>query len=513
LGPPNLGSQMIEKDPKQRGGMSVQSRAGMNQGRSIQVSARMPLMESTMATTMTSNTFSYDDESGSLASHLQRQQQQRYDGGYQPQNFKLPFLSPPRKMKPQDMLDRFLRLPKPQRVGEDDGYESTSSSGSEMDVVSELRTQTVDALQLAVQLVAETGVLPILVSLCKGPKQLRLDEKRAKQKLEADAKAEKERAMAEDEDLGLEGMFQVPAIEEVAEDPADITETDRKALKVSIQLSEHNAEDDDEDADNGPDDGDGVDGNETEAEDAPKKKKKKKRAKKKSKAEKLPPGMGAMQEQACGCLRWMSMFHENCEEMMDLGVVPVVRDLLDSKSSEVKAHARAVLLNIGECPESATLLQEAKVPSHLLQLTKKIAPVPYIDSLMDPRPRSPTSKRDRFYQGIAAAPGQAHSMDLSRSGLLPRMVSSADQNIGSMRDSWHLDAGPFGQHQAQFAHLPVYSLALREVAYSPLNHIHFDLPRPSMSSNMKSRIGASLTLPPLMSNSSQMDAAELHKTR
>lgn len=119
----------------------------------------------------------------------------------------------------------------------------------------------------------------------------------------------------------------------------------------------------------------------------------------------------------------------------------------------------------------------------------------------------------RFYQGIAAAPGQAHSMDLSRSGLLPRMVSSADQNIGSMRDSWHLDAGPFGQHQAQFAHLPVYSLALREVAYSPLNHIHFDLPRPSMSSNMKSRIGASLTLPPLMSNSSQMDAAELHKTR
>lgn len=93
-----------------------------------------------------------------------------------------------------------------------------------------------------IQLVAETGVLPILVSLCKGPKQLRLDEKRAKQKLEADAKAEKERAMGEDEDPGLEGMFQVPAIEEVAEDPADITGTDRTALKVSIQLSEHNGE-------------------------------------------------------------------------------------------------------------------------------------------------------------------------------------------------------------------------------------------------------------------------------
>jgi hypothetical protein len=58
--------------------------------------------------------------------------------------------------------------------------------------------------------------------------------------------------------------------------------------------------------------------------------------------------MAAMQQMACGCVRWISMFPERRAELLQLRAVPVLAKLMLSKSAETQAHARAVLLNLGE---------------------------------------------------------------------------------------------------------------------------------------------------------------------
>ena len=63
-------------------------------------------------------------------------------------------------------------------------------------------------------------------------------------------------------------------------------------------------------------------------------------------------GMAAMQQMACGCVRWIALFSERRAQLLSLGVVPVVAKLLSAKSSETQAHARAVLLSLGEEPEA-----------------------------------------------------------------------------------------------------------------------------------------------------------------